>query len=109
MEEIEKDINRPKYFDPWEAVEYGIIDQVRDTGYKIQHLPQKTKTETKNQTRLVPDIVSPSPHRFWTAPVRRKSPTRCDESVSGGALRGVCGCRRTHEPHVRACVRASQP
>jgi ATP-dependent Clp protease protease subunit len=29
-EEIEKDINRPKYFNPWEAVEYGIIDQVLD-------------------------------------------------------------------------------
>lgn len=30
IEEIEKDINRPKYFDPWEAVEYGLIDQVLD-------------------------------------------------------------------------------
>lgn len=30
IEEIEKDINRPKYFNPWEAVEYGIIDQVLD-------------------------------------------------------------------------------
>mmetsp|Transcript_945 Transcript_945/g.3612 ORF Transcript_945/g.3612 Transcript_945/m.3612 type:complete len:256 (+) Transcript_945:133-900(+) len=29
-EEIEKDINRPKYFNPWEAVEYGLIDQVLD-------------------------------------------------------------------------------
>jgi ATP-dependent Clp protease protease subunit len=29
-EEIEKDINRPKYFNPWEAVDYGIIDQVLD-------------------------------------------------------------------------------
>ena len=27
IEEIEKDINRPKYFNPWEAVEYGLIDQ----------------------------------------------------------------------------------
>lgn len=25
---IEKDINRPKYFDPYEAKEYGLIDQV---------------------------------------------------------------------------------
>ena len=30
MEEIEKDINRPKYFNPWEAVDYGLIDQVLD-------------------------------------------------------------------------------
>lgn len=30
VEEIEKDINRPKYFNPWEAVEYGLIDQVGD-------------------------------------------------------------------------------
>ena len=29
-DEIEKDINRPKYFNPWEAVDYGIIDQVLD-------------------------------------------------------------------------------
>ena len=26
--EIEKDINRPKYFDAWGAKEYGIIDKV---------------------------------------------------------------------------------
>jgi ATP-dependent Clp protease protease subunit len=25
---IEKDINRPKYFDPYEAKKYGLIDQV---------------------------------------------------------------------------------
>ena len=31
-DEIEKDINRPKYFNPWEAVDYGIIDQVLDGG-----------------------------------------------------------------------------
>jgi len=29
-EALEKDINRPKYFDPWEAVDYGLIDQVLD-------------------------------------------------------------------------------
>jgi len=34
IEEIEKDINRPKYFNPWEAVEYGLIDQVLDGGMK---------------------------------------------------------------------------
>ena len=28
-EEIEKTISRPKYFDPYEAVKYGIIDRVR--------------------------------------------------------------------------------
>lgn len=28
-EEIEKTISRPKYFDPYKAVEYGIIDRVR--------------------------------------------------------------------------------
>lgn len=28
VEALEKDINRPKYFNPWEAVEYGLIDQV---------------------------------------------------------------------------------
>ena len=28
QEEIELDINRPKYFTPVEAVEYGIIDKV---------------------------------------------------------------------------------
>ena len=28
-EEIEKTITRPRYFDPYEAVEYGIIDRVR--------------------------------------------------------------------------------
>jgi ATP-dependent Clp protease protease subunit len=33
IEEIEKDINRPKYFDPWEAVEYGLIDQVSESIY----------------------------------------------------------------------------
>ncbi len=27
-EEIEKTISRPKYFDPYEAVKYGIIDRV---------------------------------------------------------------------------------
>mmetsp|Transcript_9898 Transcript_9898/g.44847 ORF Transcript_9898/g.44847 Transcript_9898/m.44847 type:complete len:93 (+) Transcript_9898:776-1054(+) len=30
VEALEKDINRPKYFDPWEAVDYGLIDQVLD-------------------------------------------------------------------------------
>lgn len=28
-EEIERTITRPRYFDPYEAVEYGIIDRVR--------------------------------------------------------------------------------
>ena len=27
-EKIAKDIQRPKYFDPWQAKEYGIIDRV---------------------------------------------------------------------------------
>lgn len=27
-EEIEKTISRPKYFDPYQAVDYGIIDRV---------------------------------------------------------------------------------
>ena len=27
-EEIEKTISRPKYFDPYQAVKYGIIDRV---------------------------------------------------------------------------------
>lgn len=40
IEEIEKDINRPKYFDPWEAVEYGLIDQVSESIY-ITHASTK--------------------------------------------------------------------
>lgn len=28
IEEVEKDINRPRYFDPQEAKEYGLIDKV---------------------------------------------------------------------------------
>ena len=28
-EVIERDIMRPKYFDPYAAIEYGIIDKVR--------------------------------------------------------------------------------
>lgn len=28
VEEVEKDINRPKYFDPQEAKDYGLIDKV---------------------------------------------------------------------------------
>ena len=28
VKELEDDMNRPKYFNPWEAVEYGLIDQV---------------------------------------------------------------------------------
>ncbi len=27
-EDITRDINRPRYFDAWEAKDYGIIDQV---------------------------------------------------------------------------------
>jgi len=27
-EDIARDINRPRYFDAWEAKDYGIIDQV---------------------------------------------------------------------------------
>jgi hypothetical protein len=30
-EKIERDIMRPKYFDPYAAVDYGIIDKVRVT------------------------------------------------------------------------------
>lgn len=30
VKELEDDMNRPKYFNPWEAVEYGLIDQVLD-------------------------------------------------------------------------------
>lgn len=29
QETIAKDIQRPKYFDPYQAKEYGIIDRVR--------------------------------------------------------------------------------
>lgn len=29
QEQIAKDIQRPKYFDPFQAKEYGIIDRVR--------------------------------------------------------------------------------
>ena len=29
IEEVEKDINRPRYFDPQEAKEYGLIDKVK--------------------------------------------------------------------------------
>lgn len=29
VEEVEKDINRPKYFDPQEAKDYGLIDKVK--------------------------------------------------------------------------------
>ena len=29
VEEVEKDINRPRYFDPQEAKEYGLIDKVK--------------------------------------------------------------------------------
>lgn len=28
-EEVERDINRPKYFTPYQAVEYGLIDKAR--------------------------------------------------------------------------------
>jgi ATP-dependent Clp protease protease subunit len=28
VRDLENDINRPKYFNPWEAAEYGLIDQV---------------------------------------------------------------------------------
>jgi hypothetical protein len=35
VEEIEKDINRPKYFNPWEAVDYGLIDQVQDCKFRV--------------------------------------------------------------------------
>lgn len=31
VEEVEKDITRPKYMTPYEAKEYGIIDNVLDT------------------------------------------------------------------------------
>lgn len=27
-EKLERDISRPKYFNPYEAIEYGIIDKV---------------------------------------------------------------------------------
>ena len=37
VEALEKDINRPKYFNPWEAVEYGLIDQVHQTYDMILH------------------------------------------------------------------------
>lgn len=30
VRDLENDINRPKYFNPWEAAEYGLIDQVLD-------------------------------------------------------------------------------
>ena len=29
IEEVEKDINRPRYFDPQEAKDYGLIDKVK--------------------------------------------------------------------------------
>lgn len=35
-EEIEKDISRPKYFDPYSAKEYGIIDKVESGLYSYQ-------------------------------------------------------------------------
>ena len=28
IEEVDKEINRPRYFEPYEAVEWGIIDKV---------------------------------------------------------------------------------
>ena len=33
-EEIQKTISRPKYFDPYQAVDYGIIDRVGLPPYK---------------------------------------------------------------------------
>lgn len=33
-EKIKKDINRPKYFSPYDAVEYGIIDKVLEADGK---------------------------------------------------------------------------
>jgi len=30
VRDLENDINRPKYFNPWEAAKYGLIDQVLD-------------------------------------------------------------------------------
>jgi ATP-dependent Clp protease protease subunit len=36
-EEISKDTKRPKYFNPYEAIDYGIIDRVlepEDEGYR---------------------------------------------------------------------------
>ena len=31
IEEVDKEINRPRYFEPYEAVEWGIIDKVRSS------------------------------------------------------------------------------
>lgn len=37
-EQIEADIQRPKYFSPSEAVEYGIIDKVLSIDISFCHL-----------------------------------------------------------------------
>ncbi len=36
-EKIAKDIQRPKYFDPWQAKEYGIIDRVSPP-FRVTHV-----------------------------------------------------------------------
>lgn len=38
VETISRDIERPKYFNPYEAVEYGIIDRVRSASCFITQL-----------------------------------------------------------------------
>ena len=38
IEELEKDINRPKYFNPWEAVDYGLIDKVNSLTFHLEQL-----------------------------------------------------------------------
>lgn len=38
IEKLELDINRPKYFDPYQAVEYGLIDRVLDEDMKKRNV-----------------------------------------------------------------------
>ena len=45
IEEVEKDINRPRYFDPQEAKEYGLIDKVKkQLHFHLRHICLKNSS-----------------------------------------------------------------
>jgi hypothetical protein len=39
VEKLEKDISRPRYFDPYDAIKYGIIDKVKALLYTSSFMP----------------------------------------------------------------------
>lgn len=66
IEEIARDIRRPKYFSPSEAVDYGIIDKVNNHHSRPEETTQSDLTTTACSTG---DIQRENPGR-WRCRVR---------------------------------------